>query len=184
MAWPPHLHIAVNVSARQLADRAVVKTVASTLAEVGLDPRRLVLEVTESAVMDDADRALTHLAQLRDLGLSIAIDDFGTGYSSLSYLKRMPVDVLKIDRSFVDGLGRDEGDLAIVSSVVALARAFKLRVVAEGVETEEQHAMLAALGCDYGQGYLWSRPAPADQFQLLTDWSLAVTDNVVNPGGP
>jgi EAL domain-containing protein (putative c-di-GMP-specific phosphodiesterase class I) len=176
VTWPPHLHVAVNLSVRQLADRDIVAMVAKALAETGLSADRLVLEVTESALMDDADRAIRHLGLLKELGVRLAIDDFGTGYSSLNYLKRMPVDLLKVDRSFVAGLGEDPGDTAIVSSVIALAHTFGLLAVAEGVETEEQHRLLVELGCDSAQGFLWSRPAPADQFQQLIDRPLAVSE--------
>jgi EAL domain-containing protein (putative c-di-GMP-specific phosphodiesterase class I) len=176
VTWPDHLHVAVNLSVRQLADRGIVAIVAKALAETGLTADRLVLEVTESALAEDADRAIRHLGLLKDLGVRLAIDDFGTGYSSLNYLKRMPVDVLKVDRSFVAGLGEDPGDTAIVSSVIALAHTFGLQAVAEGVETAAQHRQLVAMGCDSAQGYLWSRPAPADQFQQLIDRPLAVSE--------
>jgi EAL domain-containing protein (putative c-di-GMP-specific phosphodiesterase class I) len=173
--WPEHLHVAVNLSVRQLGDKAIVPTAPKALAESGLPADRLVLEVTESALLDNADRAIGHLAALKELGVHLAIDDFGTGYSSLLYLKRMPVDLLKVDRTFVAGLGEDRGDTAIVESVVALAHALGIQVVAEGVETEAQHRYLIGLGCDTAQGYLWSRPAPADQFQALIDRPLAVS---------
>jgi EAL domain-containing protein (putative c-di-GMP-specific phosphodiesterase class I) len=167
VTWPEDLHVAVNLSMRQLADAAVVDTVADALAASELAPGRLVLEVTESALMDNPDKAINHLRQLKALGVRLAIDDFGTGYSSLLYLKRMPVDILKVDRSFVSGLGHDAGDTAIVASVVALAHAFGIDAVGEGVETVEQHHHLAVLGCDVAQGYLWSRPVPAEQFHEL-----------------
>jgi PAS domain S-box-containing protein len=151
--WPDHLRIAVNVSVRQLADRAIVDTVASALESSGLAPHRLVLEVTESAVMDNAQRALTHLRALKELGVQIAIDDFGTGFSSLQYLAQMPVDVLKIDRSFVAGLGVNDRHTTIVTSVIALAHALGMSVTAEGVETDAQHRQLFALGADAAQGF-------------------------------
>jgi diguanylate cyclase (GGDEF)-like protein/PAS domain S-box-containing protein len=156
------LHMAVNISALQLAPSAgLVDSVAEILRVSGVDPSMIVLEVTESALMGDAEAALGILTQLKALGVSLAIDDFGTGYSSLVYLKRFPVDVLKIDRSFIGGLGQDPEDSAIVASVVGLARAVGIVAVAEGVETTGQLVALQELGCEFGQGYLWSRPMPA-----------------------
>lgn len=156
------LHMAVNISPLQLAPCAgLVGSVAEILRDSGVDPSMLVLEITESALMGNAEAALEILTQLKALGVNLAIDDFGTGYSSLVYLKRFPVDVLKVDRSFIGGLGQDPEDSAIVASVVGLARAVGLAAVAEGVETNEQLAALQELGCAFGQGYLWSRPVPA-----------------------
>jgi PAS domain S-box-containing protein len=165
--WPDHLRIAVNLSVRQLADRAIVDTVASALDASGLEPRRLVLEVTETALMENAARALAHLRALKALGVRVAIDDFGTGYSSLQYLAQMPVDILKIDRSFVAGLGVNDRHTTIVTSVIALAHALGMCVVAEGVETDPQHRQLFALGADAAQGFLWSRPVGAEEFRRL-----------------
>jgi diguanylate cyclase (GGDEF)-like protein/PAS domain S-box-containing protein len=162
------LHMAVNVSAKQLAQGSgLVQLVADALADAEIDPATLVLEVTESVVMDDAEATLAILTELKALGVKLAIDDFGTGYSSLVYLKRFPVDQLKIDRSFVSGLGSDPDDSAIVASVVGLARAVGIVAIAEGVETAEQLAALQQLGCALGQGYLWSRPVPASEFDRL-----------------
>ena len=165
--WPAPMHVAVNLSVRQLADHGIVDTVADALAASGLDPSALVLEVTESALMANAETALVVLNELKALGIRLAIDDFGTGYSSLIYLKRMPVDTLKVDRSFVDGLGDDAEDSAIVASVIGLAHAVGLRAVAEGVETRAQQQHLLELGCDLAQGYLWSRPVPAAEIPAL-----------------
>jgi EAL domain-containing protein (putative c-di-GMP-specific phosphodiesterase class I) len=167
--WPAPMHVAVNLSVRQLADRCIVDTVQRAIASSGIDPSSLVLEVTESTLMANAETALGVLNELRDLGVRLAIDDFGTGYSSLLYLKRMPVDTLKVDRSFVDGLGDDPEDSAIVASVVGLAHAVGIGAVAEGVETQEQRRHLLALGCDRGQGYLWSRPVPSSEVPALLD---------------
>jgi EAL domain-containing protein (putative c-di-GMP-specific phosphodiesterase class I) len=153
--------VSVNVSARQLSDNDLTATVEEALLDSGLAPHRLTLEVTETAVMDDAEYAVRVLRELKGLGVSISLDDFGTGYSSLVYLKRLPVAKLKIDRSFVDSLPDDAEDTAIVTSVVALARAVGLQVVAEGVETPAQWAALRDLGCDFGQGYLWGQPVSA-----------------------
>jgi diguanylate cyclase (GGDEF)-like protein/PAS domain S-box-containing protein len=163
VAWPTgamgSLTMAVNVSARQLADDTFVGLVAEILAEVGLAPELLCLEITESAMVDGAAPTLQ---ALRDLGVRLSIDDFGTGYSSLLRLKQLPVDQLKVDRSFVAGLGRDPGDTAIVAGVVGLARALGLAVVAEGVEGEEQVIDLRAMGCELAQGFYWCKPLPAD----------------------
>jgi diguanylate cyclase (GGDEF)-like protein/PAS domain S-box-containing protein len=151
--------MSVNVSSRQLQHPGLVDDVVAALAESGFDPRLLTLEITESATVDDTEATIERLRELKRLGLRLAIDDFGTGYSSLSYLRRFPVDELKIDRSFVAGLGRDEQDTAIVTSVIGLAHALGLQAVAEGVETMEQLERLTMLGCDLAQGYNWRRPA-------------------------
>jgi diguanylate cyclase (GGDEF)-like protein/PAS domain S-box-containing protein len=157
--------VAVNLSAKQLTGSGVVDVVRQALASSGASPAQLMLEVTESAVMSDVDVAATTLHELRDLGVEIAVDDFGTGYSSLTYLKQFPVTTLKIDRSFVSGLGTDNDDAAIVASVISLARAMGLECIAEGVETEQQRLILQALGCPYGQGYLWSPAVDAATFE-------------------
>ncbi|MBC7373565.1 MAG: EAL domain-containing protein, partial [Frankiales bacterium] len=151
---------------RQLTGPGVVDLVRDVLAAAGVSASRLVLEVTESAVMDDP-RAADVLRALHDMGVHLALDDFGTGYSSLTYLKRFPVDALKIDRSFVSGLGRDGDDEAIVASIVSLARSIGKIVVAEGVETLQQLAALQALGVDQAQGFLWSPALPP---ALLEVW--------------
>ena len=165
----PPFTMSVNLSIRQLQDRRLVTAVADVLRATGLAPARLKLEVTESAIMEDAPAAIARLGGLKCLGVKLAIDDFGTGYSSLSHLKRLPVDTLKIDRSFVDGLGSDPKDTAIVRGVIALAASLGLDVTAEGVETVAQ---LRALGCDRGQGYLFARPLAADAAgRLLADGS-------------
>jgi diguanylate cyclase (GGDEF)-like protein len=153
--------VRVNVSARQLAEPGLTATVADALAVSGLPPERLCLEVTESVVLEDGDRSVAALEALRDIGVGVSLDDFGTGYCSLSYLRRLPIDSLKIDRSFVRGLGNEADDDSIVTSVIDLARSLGVSVVAEGVETEEQLAGLRARGCDTVQGYLFARPGPA-----------------------
>jgi diguanylate cyclase (GGDEF)-like protein/PAS domain S-box-containing protein len=151
--------VAVNVSVRQLADPAFAALVAAIVADAGIDAGNLCLEVTESSMMEvgDAEEALI---ALRATGVRMAIDDFGTGYSSLNRLKRFPVDFLKVDKSFVDGLGKDTDDDAIVATVLNLASTLGIKVVAEGVETEEQRELLLYLGCEVGQGYLWSPAVP------------------------
>jgi diguanylate cyclase (GGDEF)-like protein len=154
--------VAVNLSARQINEPELVRRVSAALDSSGLAPDLLTLEITESVVMTDAAGATTVLRRLKDIGVRLSIDDFGTGYSSLSYLKRFPVDTLKIDRSFVDGLGADPDDSVIVGAIVRLADALGLQTIAEGVETTLQAEELLRLGCVCGQGYLFARPAPSD----------------------
>ncbi len=151
----------VNLSARQIDHPEIITTVERILEDTGLPPDSLTLEITESALMNDAASALRVLQALKDLGVTLAIDDFGTGYSSLSHLQRFPLDILKIDKSFVDALGVDQGGTEIVAAVVKLAHALGLQVIAEGVETERQLDALLRLDCDFAQGYLFSRPVPA-----------------------
>ena len=154
----------VNLSARQLSRSGAVDRVTELVSRNGADPTRLCLEITETALMADAASSLEVLEGLRRLGVSLAVDDFGTGYSSLAYLKRFPVQILKIDRSFVSGLPTDGNDLAIVASILSLADALGLEIVAEGVETEEQAKALIELGCRRAQGYLFGRPVRLDDF--------------------
>jgi diguanylate cyclase (GGDEF)-like protein/PAS domain S-box-containing protein len=154
--------IAVNVSARQLQQDLVARITAAARRH-GVPPSRLQVEVTESLVMANPEQASALLHRLREIGVTVAIDDFGTGYSSLSYLRRLPIDVIKIDRSFVMNADRVDEDAQIVRTIVALAQALKMTVVAEGVETEAQAELLRSLGCDAVQGYLYARPAPAEQ---------------------
>lgn len=155
------LFVGVNLSARQIADPELLDVVDAALAATGLPSRRLCVEVTETALFEDFDEAVVTLRALRGRGVRIALDDFGTGYSSLSYLKELPVDVLKIDRSFVDRLDRDHRDRAVVSAVVTLARVFGLQVVAEGVEGADQLARLRHLGVHVAQGFDVARPSDA-----------------------
>ncbi|MGZ4707180.1 MAG: putative bifunctional diguanylate cyclase/phosphodiesterase [Acidimicrobiales bacterium] len=160
--------MSINVSARQLLDPGFVPMVGQALAEAQIDPRLVHLEVTESALMEDVAGVVERLDRLKAIGVGLNIDDFGTGYSSLSYLKRLPIDTLKIDRSFVDGLGLDPHDTSIARAVVSLADALELEVIAEGVETELQAAELRSLGCHLAQGFLWQRPLPpAELWQWL-----------------
>jgi diguanylate cyclase (GGDEF)-like protein len=169
------LTITVNLSARQLSDPAIVGTVTEALADAGLDPKRLVLEITETVLMQDREAAAATLWQLKALGIRIAIDDFGTGYSSLAYLRRFPIDMLKIAREFVDGLGRDEHDDVITRAIVELAGTLGLLTVAEGIETHDQQTIVTALGCDLGQGYLFSVPVDAEAaMAVLTAAPLAI----------
>ena len=170
-AYDPGLSMAVNVSARQLQDPDLVAGVATVLRETGLDPSGLVLEITESATVSDTEGAIARLEELKAIGVDLAIDDFGTGYSSLSYLRRFPVDQLKVDRSFVNGLMTSSQDRAIVASVINLGHALGLQVVAEGVETIDQLEELGQMGCDLAQGFNWDQPAaPA----VIDDWLALV----------
>jgi EAL domain-containing protein (putative c-di-GMP-specific phosphodiesterase class I) len=153
--------VAVNVSARQLGDAAFPGRVRRILSETMLPARALTLEITETAVMDDLEASGKVIAELRQIGVELSMDDFGTGYSSMTYLRRIPVETLKIDRSFVAGLGAVREDTAIVESIISLGHSCGLEVVAEGIETVWQLQQLIQLGCDHGQGYLWSRPADA-----------------------
>jgi diguanylate cyclase (GGDEF)-like protein/PAS domain S-box-containing protein len=157
----------VNLSARQFQQPDLVSEIIRILDATGLEARNLKLEITESVLMDDADASLKTMQALRSLGIRLAVDDFGTGYSSLSYLQRFPVDTLKIDRSFVNALGRDPQSRAIVQSVVLLAKTLGLDVTGEGVETTAQEAELRFLGCDQGQGFLFARPVPVDVLEAM-----------------
>ena len=157
--------IAVNVSALQLRHRGFLADVEQELA---VDPRAaagLELEITESMIMDDVAQSIASLTAIRAMGVTVAIDDFGTGYSSLGYLAKLPVDSLKIDRSFVVEIDTAPEGMALVSTIIQLARSLELKVVAEGVETEEQRRFLQLLSCDQMQGYLFSKPLPAETFQ-------------------
>jgi diguanylate cyclase (GGDEF)-like protein/PAS domain S-box-containing protein len=161
------LRISVNVSPRQFEDPQLVERVQRALADSGLAAEWLELEVTEGVIMRDLQQAVAKMAAVRAMGVSLSIDDFGTGYSSLSALKSFPISTLKIDKSFVRDLGRSSGDEAIASSIIGLAHRLKLRVIAEGVETEQQRSFLRENGCDEMQGYLFSRPLPPEQLALL-----------------
>jgi diguanylate cyclase (GGDEF)-like protein/PAS domain S-box-containing protein len=161
----PHLTMAVNLSGVQLGRPDLVERVAGVLERTGVLRSAVSLEITESVLMRDAEDALGVLNELKALGVRISIDDFGTGYSSLTYLKRFPVDVLKIDRSFVDGLGTDVDDLAIVQATLALATSLGIDTIAEGVETEAQRDVLQDLGCRRAQGYLFGRPGPGPELE-------------------
>jgi diguanylate cyclase (GGDEF)-like protein/PAS domain S-box-containing protein len=165
----PPLSLAVNVSGRQLSQSDFPDIVARILHETRVDPKSVCLEITESVLMDDVDAAIRALWALKSLGVRIAVDDFGTGYSSLSYLQRLPIDALKVDRSFVDGLGREPEARSIVSAIVSLATALELSTVAEGVERGEQLAMLRDLGCDQAQGFYLARPSTPEAVAALLD---------------
>jgi EAL domain-containing protein (putative c-di-GMP-specific phosphodiesterase class I) len=170
----PLVPISVNLSALQFSEH-IVASLRRILDECGIDPSLIELELTETASMADAGRSCELLSQLKAMGVHLAIDDFGTGYSNLNYLKRFPVDKLKLDQSFVRDIHNDGDDLAISRAVVAMAHGLRLTVVAEGVECAGQLELLASLGCDLVQGYLFSPPVPAECFmRLLVDGLLSV----------
>jgi EAL domain-containing protein (putative c-di-GMP-specific phosphodiesterase class I) len=163
----PPLTVSVNLSATQLAHPSLVEDVAQILKRCNLEPSRLILEVTESAMMGDLDASVAVLRRLKDLGVRIAVDDFGKDHSSLSYLKHLPLDMLKIDRSFVAGLGTETKDEGIVRAVIDLARTLELEIVAEGVESGEQLAHLREVGCNLAQGFYFWHPLPAEKANEL-----------------
>jgi len=174
------LSIAVNLSPRTLLDPGFPSRLGELLAGYGVAPDRLTLEFSEAGVVTDPDRPLPTLYRLRDLGVRLSVDDFGSGYSSLAYLRRLPVQEVKVDRTFVQGMATDAGDLAIVRAIVDLSRHFGLSVVAEGVESELTLGLLAEIGCDVGQGFLFSRPLP---YERLDAWFAAQTETVSTPTG-
>ena len=161
------LLLCVNLSARQFRQPRLVESITRLLGRHGLAPTSLKLEITESLLMEDVTTTIETLQELRRRGVQIAIDDFGTGYSSLAYLRRFPVDVLKIDRAFVHGLGENEADRELVRAIVAAAKALRLRIIAEGIETVEQLRELQSIGCDLGQGYLFAKPSPPETITRL-----------------
>jgi len=162
--------VSVNVAARQFRHGDLVETVARALRQSGVDPKLIELELTEGTLIEDTEMTRRTLERLKEMGVSISIDDFGTGYSSLSYLKQFPIDYLKIDRSFVNDLRVDQDAMAIPTAIIRLAHSLQLEVVAEGVETEEQQAILADLGCDLVQGYLFGRPVPPNELEETLRW--------------
>ena len=161
------LTMSVNLSGREFAQGDLAERVARTLADSGLPADGLELEITESVVMDESEAGTRSLRALRALGVRLVLDDFGTGYSSLSYLRHLPLDAIKLDRSFVTGLNEDDGSLAIVQAVVTLAHGLGIEVVGEGIETVEEAVRLRALGCDRGQGFVYSRPIPGEDITRL-----------------
>jgi EAL domain-containing protein (putative c-di-GMP-specific phosphodiesterase class I) len=172
VAWEKagiHTYISVNLSARNLADEKLPDRLAELLAQGNVHPNRMMMEITESAVMANPERAAVVLERFREIGIDLSIDDFGTGYSSLTYLRTLPARELKIDRSFVHDIDTNEGNALITSAVIKLAHGLGLEVVAEGVETEAELRRLLTLGCDLAQGYLISRPVPASEFATFLD---------------
>jgi len=173
-----HTRISVNVSASQFRDKSLVKIVRESLKEAGLDPRLLELELTEDLLIEDAQGAIELMNELKKIGVFLSIDDFGSGYSSLSYLSRFPVDILKIDRTFVNNLLTDRKDAKITQAIASLAHALNLSLIAEGVENEKQLEFLRSQGCDEAQGFLFSQPVPAEEFgRLLFTENLAILHN-------
>jgi EAL domain-containing protein (putative c-di-GMP-specific phosphodiesterase class I) len=167
------LTLSINLSGRQLQHAQVVEDVAQALEESGLPPDSLVLEMTESILLDDSETVLDILRQLKQLGARLAIDDFGTGYSSLSYLHRFPVDILKIDRSFVERLSHASDNAELARTVVRLGQSLQLQTVAEGVEDSAQLLTLRRMGCDIGQGYYFGRPMEGRDVERLLSEELA-----------
>jgi len=161
------LGISVNLCARQFQEQDLVSTVIEILEQSELEPKYLELEITESSIMTNTDFAVKVLTELKQMGIRVSVDDFGTGFSSLGYLKRLPIDILKIDQSFVRDVSTDPDDAALVMAIITLAHNLRLKVIAEGVETEEQLRLLRLLRCDEIQGYLFSKPLPADEFREL-----------------
>ena len=189
----PKLRVSVNLSASQLRDSSFVPLVVKTLAETGLEPRFLELELTESALMSDSGDTACKLLRLKELGISISVDDFGTGYSSLSYLKHLPIDTIKIDQSFVRDIVTDPDDAAIVDAIIAMAHSLKLNVIAEGVETREQLEFLRQRKCRQAQGYYFARPLDPPQFEAFVTHfvsaddvpaNLPILSGTVNPDEP
>jgi EAL domain-containing protein (putative c-di-GMP-specific phosphodiesterase class I) len=168
-AWPADLTLAFNISGIQLRDPTIGLRILAILAETGFSPRRLELEITETALVDNIKVAQTVTTQLRQAGVRIALDDFGTGYATLSQLLSLKLDRIKIDRSFVDRLGKDKESTTIVRAVLGLANGFELETTAEGVENDEQLTLLKADGCLEGQGYLFSKAVPANEVQGLLE---------------
>ncbi len=164
----PHMRVAVNLSVRQLRQGNLTRTVEDVLMRVGIEPSGLELEITESMIMRDTEHAVAVLRSLSDMGIHLAMDDFGTGYSSLSYLKRFPLHTIKIDRSFINDIAWDPDDREIIRSIITMGHSLRRRIVAEGVETEDQRVLLRKLRCDEMQGYLLSPPMPpADIDRML-----------------
>ena len=176
------MRMAVNLSVRQLLQEGFSTTVEQVLADTGLAPQLLELEITESTLMENAQDTLQALQRLRSLDVRLSIDDFGTGYSSLAYLKRFPVNTIKIDQSFVRDVPQDADDAAIIKGIIALAHSLRLEVVAEGVETEAQLRFLRDQSCDLMQGYFLSKPVPAQQFaQFIMTQTRLRKEDIPNP---
>jgi predicted signal transduction protein with EAL and GGDEF domain len=175
--------ITVNLSGRQLERAELVEHVSAALADSGLEPNRLVLEITETVLMHDTEATIERLAALKALGVRLAVDDFGTGYSSLRYLSRFPIDLLKMAKPFVDGVATAQG-AAMARAIVDLGASLGLAIIAEGIEQGVQLAQLRRLGCEYGQGYLFARPLTVDQVEVLRDTLLADSAAALYPVNP
>ena len=157
--------LSLNLSIKQLESKGCIERFKQVIDDTGVDANYLELEITEGQIMQDSEHSITVLQEIRDLGVHVSIDDFGTGYSSLSYLKRLPIDTLKIDRSFINDLPDDEEDSAIVKAIVVLANSLKLELIAEGVETQEQQEYLVSEGCSNIQGYYYSKPLEREEYK-------------------
>ncbi len=170
----PDFHMAVNLSARQLSRPEIVDEVRDILAETRLDPSLLILEITESVMMQDMEMSIARLTELKSLGVRLAVDDFGTGYSSLNYIRRFPVDILKVDKSFVDGVNEGGEASALTAAVIELAGILNLKPVAEGIERADQLQRLLELHCDLGQGFLFAKPLARDDLVNLLGERVAM----------
>ena len=157
--------VSVNISGKHLLDDSLINDVDEALIKSGLSASSLKLEVTESIAMENAEQTIEIFTELKELGVRLSIDDFGTGYSSLNYLHRLPFDTLKIDRSFVNGIGEDGEDSEVLQTIILLAKNLKMGVIAEGIETVQQLSLLRNLRCEYGQGYLMSKPLPKEEIE-------------------
>jgi diguanylate cyclase (GGDEF)-like protein/PAS domain S-box-containing protein len=175
-----HLMISVNLSCKQFLQPDLVEQVASALRETGLNPGCLKLEITESYIMENTEAAVATMNRLRSLGIEISLDDFGTGYSSLSYLHRLPIDYLKIDRSFVSNMGESKENSEIVYTIIKLAQNLKMKVIAEGIETDEQLAQLHLLNCEYGQGFYFSKPLEAEKTKIFINETFEKLPDMAN----
>ena len=171
----PPLKMSVNISGKQFAQENLATRIAEILQETGVDPHCLAIEITESMLMENIEIAISTMNQLRDMGVHIHIDDFGTGYSSLSYLHSLPIDALKIDRSFVSKLNASGGNQEIIQSIISLAKSLDFAVIAEGLELDHQLQQIKDLECHFGQGYLFSRPLKAD---VIDTWIRSEALNV------
>ncbi len=185
LTWADYVNVppkvSVNLSVRQLKLGLTKERVEKIVSKSGLDAGQLILEITESLVMNDTDEVIAWMQSLRDIGISFSVDDFGTGYSSLSYLKKLPVNVLKIDREFIIDVINKEEDASLVKTIIAIGRSFGLKIVAEGVEDEFQLNYLKSQDCDFIQGYYYSKPLPADEFiKFLSDWDARINASIIN----
>jgi EAL domain-containing protein (putative c-di-GMP-specific phosphodiesterase class I) len=172
--------ISVNLSCKQFLQPDLVEQVAGALRETQLNPSCLKLEITESHLMENTEAAVATMNRLRALGIEMSLDDFGTGYSSLSYLHRLPIDYLKIDRSFVSRMGEGKENSEIVYTIIKLAQNLKMKVIAEGIETDEQLAQLHLLNCEYGQGYFFSKPLEAEKIKIFIDETFETLPDMTN----
>jgi EAL domain-containing protein (putative c-di-GMP-specific phosphodiesterase class I) len=174
--WPAHISLAVNLSPLQFRDAGLVESILKALRSAGVDPKRLELEITETAMLETSNQTMATLSELHGHGVRIALDDFGTGYSSLSYLQRFPFDKIKIDRSFIRDLGYEKDDSSIILAIIGLAERMNMIVTAEGVETREQAMLLSSYGCAQAQGHLFHRALSPEKFAELAEAELRIDD--------